>query len=235
MATTCEYSTNVEVLNLISSSGPFVWTLSGTAGAAYSAVTRNIPSIAFSAGNPEQRSYKEVNATTRSGFADPATIGAQLSIKIVDALANNTKPGERLLPLGYGLNVNWAVIDSLKNGTCVDPPFYQTRMTGGALTDIAVRNATTGLFRYGSILTEGLNQCINGDCTLPGETEVVDGGCYGAVSVFTVDYTAPQSLSDYRVRSKLEEVAAFADPLGAKKRRLMSKRAIEETHPLRHE
>jgi 5'-nucleotidase len=108
-------------------------------------------------------------------------------------------------------------------------------MTGGALTDTAVRNATTGLFRYGSALADGLNTCVNGDCSLPGETEVVDGGCYGAVSVFTIDYDAPQGLGDYRVRSKLEQVAAYGDPAGTKRRRSLSKRTIENTHPLRHE
>ncbi len=35
--------------------------------------------------------------------------------------------------------------------------------------------------------------CINGDCSLPGETLVLNAGCYTSVSVFTVDYDAPLS------------------------------------------
>lgn len=218
--------------------GPFVWTLSGTAGAAYSAVSRNLPAIAFSAGNLGQRVYTEVNTTaeTASGLADPATISAQLSLQIIQGLANNTAPGDRLLPFGYGLNVNWAEIDTLKaNPTCVDPPFYQTRFTGGALTDIAVRNSTTGVFRYAEIYTEGVNACINGDCSLPGETEVVDSGCYGSVSVFTIDYSAPNGDADKAIRAKLADVVSDDEPEGTKRRRSISKRDYELTARRRHD
>jgi len=38
--------------------GPFLYTLSGTMGGTYSAVGRNIPGIAFSGANSEQRSYQ---------------------------------------------------------------------------------------------------------------------------------------------------------------------------------
>lgn len=217
--------------------GPFVWTLSGTAGAAYSAVSRNIPAIAFSAGNLAQRPYTQVNATTEtaSGLADPATISAQLSVQIIQSLMNNTAAGERLLPYGYGLNVNWAEIDTLDaQPTCVDPPFYQTRFTGGALTDIAVRNRTTGVFRYAEVYTEGVNACINGDCNLPGETEVVDSGCYGSVSVFTIDYSAPDSEADKAVREKLADVVLTGEPEGTTRRKAMSKRDYEMTARRRH-
>lgn len=218
--------------------GAFVWTLSGTAGAAYSAVSRNLPAIAFSAGNLAQRSYSEVNTTTEtaSGLADPATISAQLSLGIIKGLVNSTAPGERLLPLGYGLNVNWAEIDTLQaNPMCVSPRFYHTRFTGGALTDIAVRNSTTGVFRYGEIWTEGVNACINGDCSLPGETEVVDSGCYGSVSVFTIDYSAPAGDLEKTVRAKLAEVVLTGEPEGMKRRRMMSKREYEMTARRRHD
>lgn len=115
------------------------------------------------------------------------------------------------------------------------PTFYQTRFTGGALTDIAVRNATTGVFRYAELLTEGVNACINGNCSLPGETEVVDGGCYGSVSTFTIDYSAPSGDLDAAVREKLVSVAKFEDPIGAKRRRAMSKREYELSARRRHE
>lgn len=157
-------------------------------------------------------------------------------MNIISALINNTNPGDRLLPLGYGFNVNWAEIDTLEaNATCVQPEFYHTRFTGGALTDIAVRNATTGVFRYAEIWTEGVNACINGDCSLPGETEIVDSGCYGAVSTFTIDYSAPSGEADSAVRGKLSDVVLSGMPEGAKRRRAMTKREYEMSASRRHD
>ena len=170
--------------------GPFLYTLSGTIGATYAAVERSLPAIAFSGGNGGQRSYKEINQTTPSGHPDPATIDAQLSVSLVDQLAEQGNKSQ-LLPFGYGLSVNYPEITSLKNADCVDPPFIQTRMTGGAEVDTAVYDPATGLFSYGSIFPAGVNACINGDCSLPGETTVVNSGCFSSVSVFTVDYDAP--------------------------------------------
>ena len=78
--------------------GPFLYTLSGTIGATYAAVERSLPAIAFSGGNDAQRSYKEINKTTPSGYPDPATIDAQLSVALVNQLAKNAKKSP-LLPL----------------------------------------------------------------------------------------------------------------------------------------
>lgn len=64
---------------------------------------RGIPAIGFSAGNGGQRSYKEINKTTPSGFPDPATIDAQLSVALVNQIAKNTKGKDRILPVGYGI------------------------------------------------------------------------------------------------------------------------------------
>lgn len=64
---------------------------------------RNIPGIAFSGGNSEQRSYTWINKTTASGHPDPATIQAQLAANLVNQLINKTAPGKPLMPLGYGL------------------------------------------------------------------------------------------------------------------------------------
>ena len=98
--------------------GNFLFTLSGTMGATYAAVGRNIPAIAFSGGSiGGQRSYTSINATTPSGYPDPATIYAQLSVRLVEQLAKNTKPGKRILPLGYGLNVNYPAITSFTNAS----------------------------------------------------------------------------------------------------------------------
>ena len=174
----------------------------------YAAVERSIPAIAFSGGNGAQRSYKEINATTKSGFPDPATIDAELSVKIVNQLAQKGKASQ-LLPYGYGISVNYPEISSMTDDSCVNPPFFQTRMTGGAEVDTAVFNESTGLFTYGSVTPAGLNTCINGDCSLPGETNVVDSGCLSSVTVFTVDYDAPDCVGSASVRPLLQPLVQY--------------------------
>ena len=82
--------------------------------------------------------------------------------------------------------MNYPSITSLTNTSCVAPKFYQTRLTGGAFSDLAVFNASSGIFTYANTLGAGINECINGDCSYPGETNVVNSGCNSAVSVFTV-------------------------------------------------
>lgn len=72
-------------------------------GCSYTAVERGIPAIAFSGGNAGLRSYKEINKTTPSGFLDPATIDAQLSVDLVNQIAQNAKGKDRILPFGYGI------------------------------------------------------------------------------------------------------------------------------------
>ncbi|KAK5257379.1 hypothetical protein LTR40_009616 [Exophiala xenobiotica] len=192
--------------------GPFLYTLSGTMGGTYAAVGRNLPGIAFSGSNSEQRSYTWVNATTSSGYPDPATIQAQLAVDVVNALVNGSAPGQPLMPLGYGINVNTPFITSFTNASCVAPPLIQTRFTGGGFTDNAVYNATSGLFTYGNKLTDAINRCINGNCALPGETDVVDNGCYGSVSVFTIDYDAPLGRDQAGIRVALTPTVAFENP-----------------------
>ncbi|ETN44407.1 5'/3'-nucleotidase SurE [Cyphellophora europaea CBS 101466] len=215
--------------------GPFLYTLSGTMGGTYAAIGRSIPGIAFSAANSEQRSYTWINETTKSGHPDPAVIQAQLAYTIVSQLINSTKPGERILPYGYGIGVNTPVITSLSNDSCIAPPFVQTRLTGGAFTDTAVYNATRGTFTYGNLQTEGLNRCINGDCALPGETDVVDGGCYSSVSVFTIDYDAPTGQDQTSIRSALEPVVPFQNKDGWASVKKRDTQIWEASAPLRHE
>lgn len=188
--------------------GPFLYTLSGTAGYTYTSVGRGYPAIAFSGGNSEQRSYTWINQTTASGYPDPATIQAQLAVDVINSLVNSTRAGQRILPLGYGLSVNTPYITSLTNDTCVNPPFVQTRLTGGADYDRAVFNATSGLFTYANIVPPGGNRCINGNCALPGETTVLNAGCYSSMSVFTVDYDAPLGQDQSSVRAKLQPLAS---------------------------
>ncbi|EFX02272.1 acid phosphatase [Grosmannia clavigera kw1407] len=178
--------------------GPFLYTLSGTMGATYAAVDRGIPAISFSAAYSRQTPYYWTNTSTLAGLQDPATIAGRLAAALAQAFIDKAAGG-RILPVGYGINVNLPYITSFSNDSCVNPPFVLTRMSGGADVDKAVYNATTGLFHYGDLdeAGSGVNACINGDCSLPGETDVVSGhgACQASVSVFTVDYDAPYTAS----------------------------------------
>ncbi|PVH88073.1 5'/3'-nucleotidase sure [Cadophora sp. DSE1049] len=173
--------------------GPFLYTLAGTLGATYTAVERGIPAIGISGAYGVQTPYFWVNETTAAGLKDPATIMGQLSANLAQQLITNVAKtgGGRLLPLGYGINVNIPLITSFKSDNCTNPPFIQSRLTGGAVVDLALFNETTGLFSYGDDVNPGVNQCIHGDCSLPGETDILKKDCQSAVSVFTVDYDAP--------------------------------------------
>lgn len=115
--------------------GPFVWTLSGTAGAAYAAVERSIPAVALSASN-EALSYKEVTNTS-----NPATWAAQVSVHVIEQLIKSAPKDSALLPLGYGLNVN---IPPLHNASI--PEIIQTRMNGGAHVNEAIEK--DGVFTW---------------------------------------------------------------------------------------
>lgn len=160
--------------------GPFLYALSGTIGATYTAVERGIPGIAFSAGYSVQTPYYYVNSTTAAGLKDPATITGELAANLAQQLITNAK-GSHLLPLRYGLSVNIPYITSYTNSSCINPPFIQTRQTGGADVDSATLNSTTGLFSYANIVPAGANQCINGDCFLPDEINILNGACQFSV------------------------------------------------------
>lgn len=170
--------------------GPFFYTLSGTIGATYAAIERGIPAIAYSAAYPVQTSYLLTNITTAAGLLDPATITARLAANLAQGLIDKAQ-GHRILPLGYGLSVNIPYITSFEDDSCVNPPFILTRMTSGAVMNKALYNATSELFSTESIKADGLDECINGDCGLPGETDILGSGCFASVSAFTVDYDAP--------------------------------------------
>lgn len=174
--------------------GAFVYSLSGTLGATYAAISRSIPGIALSASNSVVAYFNVVNSS------NPAAWAAQASYEVVAEVLKNTPEGQAVLPLGYGLNVN---IPKIVNGTI--PPVYKTRLTGNANTDVAVFNETTGLFDWDNIapLAAGINACYNGDCNLPGETWVVAGGGI-SVSAFTIDYTAPESGTTDAVYEKVQ-------------------------------
>ncbi|KAJ9112729.1 hypothetical protein QFC22_006231 [Naganishia vaughanmartiniae] len=179
--------------------GPLVFTLSGTLGAAYVAVGRGIPAVAFSAGNSTKRSYKDWNPNDPT---DIANVHGKLGADLVSALAYGvdlSKPGNKVLPTSLGLNVNFPKI----NSTCQGLPMIQTRLTGSALTDKVVFNAA-GFPTYGDLAgASGINNCVSGDCSLPGETLISTTTCMSTVTAFSVDYDAPQAYTE-SVKEHLE-------------------------------
>ena len=93
------------------------------------------------------------------------------------------------------------------------PPFIQSRISGEGSYTVSVKlNTTTGLFSYGAVDTAAVNACFNGDCSLPPEAAVVSH-CYSSVSVFTIDYTAPNHPQTDRVRNALDSLVLFKNPL----------------------
>jgi 5'-nucleotidase len=176
-----------------------------------SSIERGVPAVAFSGANSTHRPF----ASLTNGANDPARIQAKLIATLVDQLAQGvSKFQSRVLPLGVGINVNFPLI----NDSNPSPAFQLSRLTGGAVVNkIKVRKSGWRLDGRESLIislapkigddgfpeTEdvkayGLNTALNGDSSLPGETDVVAGG-KSSVSVFTVDYDAPKWVS-HRLR-----------------------------------
>ncbi|KAF7561320.1 hypothetical protein G7046_g2823 [Stylonectria norvegica] len=171
-------------VNYGTNAGSFVWTLSGTAGAAYAATHRGIPAIATSASNGEVAYFEITNKT------NPATWAAKVAIKVIEQFIDTTPEGGAVLPIGYGVNVNIPPLTKKNH----DPDIVQTRFSGNAHVNEAVLDPDQLTFTWANIkpYAAGVNACINGDCSLPGETYVVEKGGV-SVSFYTVDYSAPSS------------------------------------------
>lgn len=155
-----------------------------TKSISYAATARSIPAIALSASNLEVP-YNEVKNKTNG-----ATWIAETSIKIVDHIIETSPAGGPILPLGYGVTVNIPPLTASKK----NPKIVQTRMTGNAHVNEAVLDPEDGTFTWANIkpYAAGVNACVNGDCSLPGETYVVENGAI-SISFYTIDYTSPES------------------------------------------
>jgi 5'-nucleotidase len=110
------------------------------------------------------------------------------------------------LSLRYGINVNMFLL----NQSCSNPPFVRSRLTGGAVIDKVVFNETSALFTYGKYINQGVNTCINGDCSVSVETNVITG-CALSMSVSTTDYDAPNSGGSANVRHLFEPLVAYSN------------------------
>lgn len=169
--------------NVGSTLGPFLYNIPGTIGAAYAAIERGIPAIAFASGNRVPIPYFWVNASTPAGLQDPATITGRLAAAFVQALAAKAG-GSPLLPKGYGINVNLPLITSYTSDQCINPPFILAHMGGDVTGAQAAYNTKTGLFAY----ENAVGQARNNSNGIPTERDVVNSGCKSAVTVFTVEY-----------------------------------------------
>ncbi|KAK3312971.1 5'/3'-nucleotidase sure [Apodospora peruviana] len=183
--------------------GPFLYTISGTVGATYAAIERGIPAIAFASGNDVPIPYYWVNATTTVGLQDPATITARLAASFIQSMIDKAA-GSRVLPKGYGITINLPHITSYTSDECTNPPFVLSRMAGNMSTDKAMYDSSTGLFNYESGGVPAMRQCRNGNCSLPGEVDVLTSGCKSSVTVFTLDY----DISDNRVCVNITDLTA---------------------------
>lgn len=164
--------------------GPFIYTLSGTIGAAITAIERGIPAISFSSGNTDPAPFNWVNASTKVGLQDPATITAHLAAALVQSMIDKAA-GSPVLPKGYGLSVNMPYITSFSSDTCTNPPFVLTRMATNDTTKAAYDKGT-GLFHS----SEGTSDQSSADKPLPREHDVVKAHCMSSVTVFTVQLDA---------------------------------------------
>ncbi|KAK0522290.1 hypothetical protein OC835_006625 [Tilletia horrida] len=171
--------------------GPFIFTLSGTVGASYTAVERGIPAVAFSAAT-KPRSYTTLNLDDPTDESiQIGTLTSNFVTRFSDA-ASSFPYGKKSakLPEAVGLNVNYSPLVP-SNCSISNLKWTQSRLTGGAIVDKLVVGSN-GLPTYQDLVTSAVNKCINGNCFLPGETNVVAAGtCAASVSVYSTDYDAP--------------------------------------------
>lgn len=161
----------------------------------YAATERSVPAIAIAASN-QKIAYFDIKNQTNE-----ATWAAKISVKVIDQLINSSPKGGPLLPVGYGMTVNIPPLSANNS----DPPIVQTRMTGNAHINEAVWDAKKGVFTWANIkpYAAGVNACNSGDCSLPGETYVVENGRV-SVSLYITDYSAPSTEYTASVMKRIE-------------------------------
>lgn len=167
--------------------GPGFFTISGTVGAAYTAIGRSIPAIAFSGSNSNNSFFKDDEGKKNDTTFAP-NIYAKKIVEIVEKLFESANNHPDLLPLTTGINVNFPAISK----SCLDPEWVFSRLSGPSSLSIDLTyNATLGLFGYKYAQYEGAEQNVFGDLTLPSESWLYyDQLCKTSVSVFSIDYDA---------------------------------------------
>ncbi len=168
--------------------GPYLFTLSGTMGATYTAIERNIPAISVSGSNSNNSFFKDDFPLSN---IHPANINAQKVVQLVEYLFKRAADQERVLPLGIGLNVNIPRVGSISTNNLMNPPFKLSRLTGEGSFILSIElDEDTGLFKRYHKNTKALRNCLSGDCRLPSERTTYNEGKI-SISVFSVDYDAP--------------------------------------------
>lgn len=173
---------------------PALFTVSGTMGAAYNAVYRGIPAVAFS-GYYQKHSFFAKHLALNDTSA-PATIYANLVVDLVESIFEAQGDLPLALPLGTGLSVNFPAVGS-DDANCTNPKWVPSRLTGAyARGWDLVYNATSDSIEWtlDVVPFAGDFVCHNGDCSLPSENAVLNDKCTSPVSVFSIDYDANTQL-----------------------------------------
>ncbi|KAK4187384.1 putative acid phosphatase [Podospora australis] len=167
--------------NSVSDSGALLHTVSGTMGATYVAIERGIPAMAFWTGNNVPIPYPWVNASTKVGLQDPATITARLASTLTQAFIAKAD-GNRVLPPGYGVLVSLPYITSYTSDACTNPPFVLARESS---------HETRGSYDTKSGLFTRLHGTAeNGEVDPSWVDDAVNPSCVSSVTIFSVDYDA---------------------------------------------
>ena len=194
---------NIEKIDLVVS-GPnegdnlasSAFTASGTIGASYNAVYRDIPAIAFSGANTNNSFFKD-SLDLNDPMSSPTILGTKIA-EFVDELFKAQGKNDRALPLGVGLNVNFPLVGH-DDPECTNPKWVESRFSGENTTSISmVYNASSNIFVFEQPVNvaQALKVCLNGDCSLPSENTVVQHmNCSTSVTVFSIDYDANEKLT----------------------------------------
>ncbi len=153
---------------------------SGTIGNAQFALGRGIPAIALSAGT---------NTVDNVALADPdSAVVAELTLTLLDALQARVRKGQRLLPDGVSLNVNFP------NAVTLDTEFAFSRIGTFQLYNFQFRNTPP----------YGLGATFN-DVTLASKKQAHDEAVVNAakisVSAMQVSYDHSPAVEDWLERA----------------------------------
>jgi hypothetical protein len=119
-----------------------VWTLSGTAGAAYVAVGRGIPAVAFSATNSTKRSYKDWNPEDPTDVGESSLEGTRQLYEIILTVCI------LVVLLGYQLtsmpsweriwSLRWRTVGKRARWSCRESRITPSDFRQGFCADLAV-------------------------------------------------------------------------------------------------
>jgi 5'-nucleotidase len=163
-------------------------------GSTYVAIQRGIPAMAFWSGNSPPMPYSWVNASTKVGLQDPATVTARLASSLVQSFIDKAA-GSRVLPRGYGVAVNLPYITSYTSEECTNPPFVLASQPEDDTVVKAAYNTKTGLFTQ----VLGLDGDQPDSFGFVGQRTAVSPTCLSSVIIFAVNYDAARTRECFSV------------------------------------